>query len=267
MHDFTLDLPRGPTRVRMHGEGPPLIWSHGVFFPIDVDNHSTLGRVLDETEGFTIVRYDARGHGRTPAAATIDDHRWDRLGRDVIDLADALGFDRFIAGGISMGAAVTLNAALHARDRVEAMLLLALPTAWESRPAEQQRYRDLAALGSSHAVAEHARRDIDGYFPGGTVPQSLRAMIEHLRDADWPGLERVILGATRSDLPDPRELANLEIPTLLRPWGGDVGHPLSTAEALAKVLPRVEYELMEGFDDADGMRRALEALRSIRVAR
>jgi pimeloyl-ACP methyl ester carboxylesterase len=245
----------------MHGEGPALIWSHGVFFPIDVDDHSTLGRVLDEAEGFTIVRYDARGHGRTPAAASIAEHRWDRLAHDVIDLADALGFDRFIAGGISMGAAVTLHAALRARDRIDAMLLLALPTAWETRPAEQQRYRDLAALGSSHAVAAHAGNDIDRYFPNGGVPESLRAMVDHLRNAEWGGLERVILGAAESDLPDPRALARLEIRTLLRPWPGDVGHPLSTAEALAKVLPRVEYELMEGFDDAAGMQRALAALR------
>jgi 3-oxoadipate enol-lactonase len=259
--DTTIDLPRGPMRVRVRGEGPPLIWSHGVFYPTDVDDHSALGRVLARLEGFTVIRYDGRGHGRTPAGPTAAAHRWDQLARDVVDLADALGLDRFAAGGISMGAAVTLGAALRARDRVSAMLLLAPPTAWQTRPAERQNYRDLAALGTAARVAAHTQADLDARFPDGALPESLRAMVAHLRAADWPGLERVILGAADSDLPDPRELTRLEVRTLLRAWPGDAGHPLSTAEALATVLPRVEYELLQGFDDAAGMQRAFASLR------
>ncbi len=261
--DQMIELPGGPMRVRVHGEGPPLIWSHGVFFPIDVDNHSTLGRLLDGLEGFTIIRYDARGHGRTPAAATVEQHRWDLLADDLLALADALGLDRFAAGGISMGSAVTLHAALKAPERVTAMLLLAMPTAWETRPAERLRYRDLAALGSTEAVSAFVQKDMDTLFPGDTMPESLRAMVAAFRAAEWTALERVILGASESDLPAPRDLARLHVRTLLRPWAGDSGHPLSTAEAAAKALPRADLALLEGFDDEAGMRRAFGELRGL----
>ncbi|MFT3770340.1 MAG: alpha/beta fold hydrolase [Minicystis sp.] len=256
-----IDLPRGPVRVRVRGEGPPLIWSHGVFFPIDVDDQSTLGRVLGDFEGFTVIRWDARGHGRTPPAATPDEHRWDRLGDDVIALADALGIERFAAGGISMGAAVTLHAALKAPSRIEAMMLLAMPTAWETRPAEQQRYRDLLTFGSSAALAAHVQEDLDALFPPETLPASLRAMVDHLRAAEWTALERVIVGASQSDMPDKSDLARLQIPALIRPWPNDSGHPMSTAEALATALPAADTVLLGGFDDEEGIRGSLSTLR------
>lgn len=259
--DGLIDLPRGSVRVRVRGEGPPLIWSHGVFFPVDVDDESTLGRVLSDLDGFTVIRWDARGHGRTPAAATAAEHRWDRLGDDVLALADALGLDRFAAGGISMGAAVTLHAAVKAPARIEAMMLLAMPTAWETRPAEQQRYRDLLAFGSPEAIAAHVQEDLDAIFTPDTLPASLRAMVAHLRGAEWAALERVITGAAQSDMPDKATLAALHVPALLRPWPNDSGHPMSTAEALAATLPHADMVLLGGFDDEPGIRGALADLR------
>lgn len=259
--DRLIDIPRGPVRVRVRGEGPPLVWSHGVFFPIDVDDESTLGRVLGEAPGFTVIRWDARGHGRTPPAATADEHRWDRLGEDVLAIADALGIDRFAAGGISMGAAVTLHAAVKAPARIAALLLLAMPTAWETRPPEQDRYRDLLALGSAEALAAHVQDDLDAIFPDGALPAPLRAMVAHLRAADWTALERVIVGASRSDLPDAIELAPLRMPALLRPWPDDSGHPLSTARALAAALPGADLEQLASFDDEPGMLASLTSLR------
>lgn len=260
-YDRLIDLPRGPVRVRVCGEGPPLLWSHGIFFPIDVDDRSTLGGILGDVPGFTVIRWDARGHGKTPAAATPEEHRWDRLGDDLIALADALGLDRFAAGGISMGTAVTLHAALKAPDRFAAMLLLAMPTAWETRPPEQQRYRELLSFGSPGGIAAHVQEDLDALFPAGDLPASLRAMVDHLRAAPWEGLTRVIVGASESDMPDRAALAKLRVPALLRPWPNDSGHPLSTAEALAKALPLADLALLGGFDDAEGLRGALADLR------
>ncbi|APR79149.1 Beta-ketoadipate enol-lactone hydrolase [Minicystis rosea] len=258
--DGLIDLPRGAVRVRVRGEGPPLIWSHGVFFPLDVDDESTLGRVLGDVSGFTVIRWDARGHGRSPAAATADEHRWDRLGDDVLALADALGIERFAAGGISMGAAVTLHAAVKAPQRIEAMMLLAMPTAWETRPAEQERYRELLAFGSPEALAAHVQEDLDAVFPPGTLPASLRAMVAHLRAQEWMALERVIAGASQSDMPSKDVLAALRVPALLRPWPNDSGHPMSTAEALFATLPEADMVLLGGFDDEIGIRGALSDL-------
>lgn len=247
--------------MRVRGEGPPLLWSHGMFFPIDVDDESTLGRILCDAPHFTVIRWDARGNGRTPPGATVTEHVWSELAVEVIALADALGIDRFAAGGISMGAAVTLHAALKAPDRVAAMLLLAMPTAWETRPAEQQRYRDLLAFTSPAALAAHVQEDLDALFPAGSLPASLRAMVAEMRAADWTALERVILGAAASDMPEKQALSQLRTRALLRPWPDDVGHPMSTAEALAAALPNADTTLLGGFDDEIGIREALRQLR------
>lgn len=240
-----------------------MLWSHGVFFPTDVDDLSTLGGLLSRLPGFTVVRWDARGHGRTPPAATVDQHRWENLGAEVIALADALGFERFAVGGISMGAAATLHAAVQAPSRIAAVLLLALPTAWETRPPEQQRYRDLLAFGTPQALADHVQEDMDALFPDGSIPASLRAMIASIRASSWEALSRVIEGAARSDLPARSALDALSMPVLLRPWHGDSGHPISTAEALRSALPGLDYQLIGGFDDEPGLLDAFAALRNL----
>lgn len=260
MPDRTLALDGGEVRVRISGEGPPLLWSHGVFFPIEVDDESTLGRVLRDVPGFTVIRWDARGHGASPPGPSHEAHRWDRMGRDVVAIADALGLERFHAGGISMGAAVTLHAALLAPERVSSLLLFALPTAWETRPAEQVRYRELLRFGGPAALAAHVQEDLDAIFPPGSLPASLAAMVRWMRGASWTALERIIAGAAESDMPPLAALAALRVPTLLRPWPNDSGHPLGTAETLAAHLPRADLELLGGFDDEAGIRRAFAAL-------
>jgi 3-oxoadipate enol-lactonase len=249
-------------RVRVRGEGPPLLWSHGIFFPTEVDDRSTLGALLGRLPEFTVIRWDARGHGRTPPAPTAQQHAWSSLGADVLHLADALGLERFAVGGISMGAAATLHALVQAPSRVEAALLMALPMAWETRPAEQQRYRDLLAFSTPDALADHVQEELDALFPGRTLPASLRAMVAWMRSSSWEALERVIVGASLSDLPDRAALARLAVPTLLRAWHGDSGHPISTAEALRVAVPSIDYGLLEGFDDEAGMRTSFAELRA-----
>jgi 3-oxoadipate enol-lactonase len=66
---------------------------------------------------FRVLRYDARGHGRTdvtPGPYTIE-----RLARDVIGLLDAAGIDKASFCGSSMGGATGLWLAAHAPERFE----------------------------------------------------------------------------------------------------------------------------------------------------
>lgn len=259
--DELIDLPRGRrVRVRVRGEGPMLVWCHGVFFPIEVDDESTLGRVLQDVPGFTVARLDMRGHGETPAGPDAAAHRWDAMAEDVLDVATALGRPRFALGGISMGAAVALHAALADRERIEGMLLFALPTAWETRGTEKVRYRELLALGSTEAMVRHVEADLDALFPDRARPPALEAMVRAIGRSSWAALARVIEGASESDMPERGALAKLDVPVLVRPWPDDSGHPMSSAEALAAALPRADLSVLASFDDEPGMRDAFAAL-------
>src|SRR5687768_6422000 len=60
--ELSIATPHGTIRAQTRGEGPLLVWTHGVFHPIDVDDHSAIGATLAGLEGLRVVRYDTRGH-------------------------------------------------------------------------------------------------------------------------------------------------------------------------------------------------------------
>src|SRR5258708_5950146 len=91
-----------------------------------------------------IVRYDARGHGLSEASYTPEDYQWSHLAEDMLALADQVGFERFVAGGQSMGCATTIYAALAAPERIKGLVLANPPTAWETRAAQAGLYDQMA---------------------------------------------------------------------------------------------------------------------------
>lgn len=59
------------------------------------------GVMPDLVEHFRVLRYDTRGHGASDAPAGA--YSIDRLGRDVVELLDALGLERVHFLGLSLG--------------------------------------------------------------------------------------------------------------------------------------------------------------------
>ncbi len=105
-----------------------------------------------------IVRWDARGHGDSDGAATADEYRWDNLARDLVALADSLGVERFVAGGVSMGAATALHAAVTAASRIDGLVLVLAPTAYETRAAQASQYRGGATLIEEQGLGAYVER-------------------------------------------------------------------------------------------------------------
>jgi 3-oxoadipate enol-lactonase len=184
------------------------------------------------------VRWDARGHGRSGGTPDADDYRWDRLGRDLIALADSLGVERLVVGGVSMGAATALHAATDAPRRIVGLVLALPPTAYATRAPQAQEYLLGANLVEQQSVGAYLERvnaqpapEILNQFANGVgfVP----AVPDHL-------LPVVLRGAGMSDLPPPERVRRIRAPALLLAWDTDPGHPLSTAEHLAELLPNAE---------------------------
>ncbi|HEY8473655.1 MAG TPA: 3-oxoadipate enol-lactonase [Natronosporangium sp.] len=88
---------------------------------------------------FRVVRYDHRGHGRSPGPP--GPYRIDDLGGDLLRLLDRLGAERVRLAGISLGGAVAGWLAGTAPDRVDRLAMLATsprfgtPEAWVERAA------------------------------------------------------------------------------------------------------------------------------------
>jgi 3-oxoadipate enol-lactonase len=73
------------------------------------------------SQQFRLIRYDRRGHGGSDAPK--GDYTMDRLGKDVLAIADALGVKTFNWCGLSMGGMVGQWLGANAPDRVERLIL------------------------------------------------------------------------------------------------------------------------------------------------
>jgi 3-oxoadipate enol-lactonase len=70
---------------------------------------------------FRVLRYDTRGHGDSAGAA--GEYSLERLGRDVVELVEALGIDDFVFCGISMGGMIGQWLAIRHPDKVRSLVL------------------------------------------------------------------------------------------------------------------------------------------------
>jgi pimeloyl-ACP methyl ester carboxylesterase len=101
--------------------GRPLLVVHG-FTGAKEDFTDHVDRLADA--GWHVVAPDLRGHGNSDHPSGEDAYGFEVFAADLLALADALGWDRFILLGHSMGGMVAQFAALQAPQRVRALVLM-----------------------------------------------------------------------------------------------------------------------------------------------
>ncbi|WP_051807579.1 alpha/beta fold hydrolase [Streptomyces sp. NRRL F-2664] len=222
------------------GSGPVAVYAHGGFVSQAVEQRMDL---FDWTPvlraGRRLVRYDARGHGRSTGRPVDEDYTYASHADDLLGLLDHLpAAEPVDAIGMSMGCGTCLHAAVRAPDRFSRLVLLLPPTAWTSREEYARANRAAAATierdgpqdwiaGRDRAPRPAVVADVPAFPP--TPPEPL--------------LPFILRGLARSDLPPPAALGSLHRPALVMTWVDDPGHPVSTAAALAGHLPRAEFHL------------------------
>lgn len=224
------------------GGGRDLVWGHGLAQSRGLESALPLiewGRVPAR-----VTRYDARGHGESQTTPDPEGYSWRSLALDQLELASRLGISTYVAAGASMGCGTALHAAVAAPERVERLVLVLPPTAWETRAAQASVWGQLAQIlrdgGIEGLIAAQraagvpipdAIADPDGYLAAGEAG---------MRTWDPRRLATVMLGAGRADLPPREEIAAFAAhatPTLILDWTGDPVHPTTTADELARLLP------------------------------
>jgi len=230
--------------------GPLFLWGHGLLGSVAQEDSVPIFDWSSVCAHARLVRYDARSHGDSDLDLDPAHLRWPELARDMLGLADALGAPRALLGGVSMGCATSLHAAVLAPDRVIGLVLVAPPTAWETRPRQSRFYRfgsklvDWVGLAPFRLLAALPR-------PGSTSPVAAlqSGVAQHLARADARAVVTAMRGAADSDLPDRAALRALCIPALILAWRGDPVHPVSTATQLAELLPRAELHVATTLDE------------------
>ena len=225
------------TRTRGDASAPALLWGHGLTSSIDGEDELPMIDWASAAPGHRIVRYDARGHGQSVSTDGELDYRWDRLADDQLALADALGVERYTAAGASMGAATALFAALAAPERIDRLILVIPPTAWETRREQVDLYATMADLVEAGRTDVLVRGVDASPLPDPLDERSRERQKRTLATADPTRLARVLRGAGLADLPPADEIGRITQPVLILAWTGDTGHPVSTAERLDELLP------------------------------
>ncbi|NDZ95315.1 alpha/beta hydrolase [Streptomyces sp. SID6673] len=233
---FRVDDVRG-ARIAWNqtGRGPAAIWAHGL--GSSAYRQESSGefdwRAVSSTR--RLIRYDARGHGRSTGGTAAHEYTWPELGSDLLGLLDvAAPGEPVDAIGASMGAATIVYAALAEPDRFRRLVLVTPPTIWGTRRAMATERLESADLIDRHGLAAFERVGVDE--PVSPALAEARRFVAPIavRASVFPW---VLRGAAESDLPAPSVLASLEIPTLVLSWTGDHAHPVSSGELLADTLP------------------------------
>lgn len=211
--------------------GQPVVQLHGL------TSSRVRDRVLDldlgvGLSGTRLLRYDARGHGRSTGRPVAEDYRWPNLAADLLALLDEYFPGEQVYGvGTSMGCGTLLHAVTAAPDRFSGLTVLLPPTAWETRKAQSQHYFDTATLIEDQGEAAFLAAGPDFPPPPTTVgrPETVPEVPEDL-------LPSVFRGAGMSDLPTREAIAAITAPTRVLAWIDDPSHPLSTAITLTELI-------------------------------
>ncbi|HLU59362.1 MAG TPA: alpha/beta fold hydrolase [Pseudonocardia sp.] len=206
---------------------------------IGADLHMWDGQVPALTEHFRLLRYDARGHGASDAPS--GPYSLDRLGRDVVELLDALGLQRVHVLGLSLGGIVAQWLGIHLPERVDRLVLsntaayLGPPQRWD---------QPIADLLAAPDMRDTAQTFLRNWFP------------PHLLDGDEvvEGFRRTLLATPPEGVAgswaavrdyDLRRTASLiTSPTLVIAGEHDTVTSAAHGEELAAIVPGARLVLL-----------------------
>lgn len=195
---------------------------------------------------FRVLRYDARGHGAS--AVSQGDYTIEQLGRDPLELVDALGIgggkgnDKFAFCGLSMGGAVGQWLALHAPSRLSSIVLANTSPQFGTRETWDARCKAVQEGGMAAIADAVMGRFFSPDNQAGPYAQSTRRVLLGTDPAGY-----VACCAALRDVNYKSVLGNIAVPTLVigsdrdpsTPWEGN-------GQVLAREIPRAKAVVLSG---------------------
>lgn len=234
---------RPAIRGETTGEGPPIVLCHGITATRRYVIHGS--RVL-ERAGHAVVSYDARGHGESDPAPDGQGYGYPELVGDLEAVVEtAVGAERFVLAGHSMGAHTAVAFALRHPERLAGLVVIG-PVYMGEIPAETLTYWDglAAALaeGGVDGFVDYIDRNqaIDPAWRDSVLRFTRERMLRHRHpEALIEALRQVPRSRPFGAM---AELKSLQLPSLVVAShdAADPGHPRRVAEAYAERLPQAQ---------------------------
>ena len=132
MRDFDIDIPLGRISGLRSGESdaPKVLALHGW-----LDNAASFIPIAPHLPGLDIVAIDQPGHGRSAHLPPGADYSFAGAINAILDVADALGWERFALLGHSMGAGIASMIAAACPQRIERLVAIEALGALAEEPA------------------------------------------------------------------------------------------------------------------------------------
>lgn len=223
--------------VRGDAAQPAILFVHG--FPLD---RMQWAPMLDALDGTFRIAPDLRGFGASDAPDL--GYSMATYAADLIALLDALGVERVVVCGLSMGGYIAFELARRAPERLRGLVLMDTraepdsPDARRNRDATAQQARD---RGPSPIADAMLGRLLSERTPR-TVAERVRGTIMATPVAGLVGA----LGAMR-DRPDSTGLlGDLTVPTLVIVGEDDSITPPADARRLAEAIPNARLAVVSG---------------------
>ena len=237
----TATLMRGDTSLSVFddGQGLPVVFQHGLG-----GDEAQVAQTFPPADSVRRIMVECRGHGAS-SLGTARPFSLQMFAEDVLAAATERRFDRFVVGGISMGAALALHLAHHHPERVAALILVRPAWTFATSPDNLEPIRAVATLLRSHPIDE-ARALFAGSEIGqrikADVPDNFASLLGYFDRPDAVAFASV-LADIAADGPGVSQTAAaaIAVPTLIIGNQQDAIHPLSHAQTLADTIPGASF--------------------------
>jgi pimeloyl-ACP methyl ester carboxylesterase len=230
------------------GEGPPLVLLHP-----GVGDSRFWDLVRPElTSRYRVIRYDARGFGRSPAPTQPF-----TLFADLLTVLDHYRLDRVAIVGCSQGGGTGLALAVERPERLSALVALcpAIPGhPWAQEAGEggdaglEARWNQAIKDGDADALAVIFAA-IWAAGDGGLTD----AVMEQLRSAARADI--AIAGRQQDDPPVWDRLGEITVPSALVAGGADFAPLAESNKQAAERIPGCDFTLVAGMDHLPALRQ------------
>ena len=206
---------------------------------------------------FTVYYYDRRGRGDS---SDTSPYSVEKEIEDIEALIDEAGGTAYLYG-ISSGGALALEAASKLGKKVKKLAIYEVP--YDESEAGQAKWKEYRTTLNESLRAGKNSDAVTAFMKVVDVPDEMLAGMK--QSPFWPELEKVAptlaydAACLGEDRKVPAEKAkHLAVPTLVMDGGGSLPtypNMRASAEKLAKLIPTVEWQTLEGqTHDVDGWR-------------
>ena len=202
--------------------------------------HMWDGQIEELSKHFRVLRYDSRGHGASDAPA--GPYSMDRLGRDAIELLDALKISHVHFCGLSLGGMIGQWLGIYTPERVDRLILCNTSSyVGSAQPWD----RLIASVLQAEDMSEIAEGYLHNWFPASMLEKEqaiisqFRAMLLATPPQGYAGCD-----AAFRDMDMRRTGALIPCPTLVIAGQYDTVTLPSHGELIAETIPGAKLAVL-----------------------